>query len=65
MTLTSDEYQEVVRNCAINGWVGGRVHDSVHLRCALKAGCDRIYTFNVKDFRALAPAGLADKIAAP
>jgi hypothetical protein len=35
------------------------------LRCAQKADCDRIYTFNVKDFRSLAPAGLAEKIAAP
>jgi hypothetical protein len=26
---------------------------------------DRIYTFNVKDFRLLAPGGLADRIAAP
>jgi predicted nucleic acid-binding protein len=65
VTLTPREYQEVVRNCAVNGWAGGRVHDAVHLRCAQKADCDRIYTFNVKDFRALAPVELAGKIAAP
>jgi predicted nucleic acid-binding protein len=65
VTLTPKEYQEVVRHCAVSGWAGGRIHDAVHLRCAQKAECDRIYTFNVKDFRALAPADLADKIAAP
>jgi predicted nucleic acid-binding protein len=65
VTLTAKEYREVVRNCAVNGWAGGRIHDAVHLRCAQKAGCDRIYTFNVKDFRSLAPAELADRIAAP
>ncbi len=65
VTLTAKEYQEVVRHCAVSGWAGGRIHDAVHLRCAQKAGCDRIYTFNVKDFRALAPSDLAVKISAP
>jgi predicted nucleic acid-binding protein len=65
VTLTPKEHQEVVRHCAASGWAGGRIHDAVHLRCAQKAGCDRIYTFNVKDFRSLAPAGLADKVSAP
>jgi predicted nucleic acid-binding protein len=64
VTLKPKEYQDVVRQCAANGWAGGRVHDAVHLRCALKAECDRVYTFNVKDFRALAPVGLAAKISA-
>ena len=65
VTLTPKEYQEVVRHCAASGWAGGRIHDAAHLRCAQKADCDRIYTFNVKDFRALALPGLADKISAP
>ena len=65
VTLTPKEYTEVVRQCALGGWTGGRIHDAVHLRCAQKAGCDRIYTFNVKDFRSLAPTDLAGKITAP
>jgi predicted nucleic acid-binding protein len=65
VTLTPKEYREVVRHCAVNGWVGGKVHDAVHLRCAQKAGCDRVYTFNVRDFRALAPPELADRVAMP
>jgi predicted nucleic acid-binding protein len=65
VTLNAEEYREVVQRCAAGGWAGGRVHDSVHLRCAQKAECDRVYTFNVKDFRRLAPAGFAEKIAAP
>jgi predicted nucleic acid-binding protein len=63
--VTAKEYKEVVRHCAVNGWAGGRVHDAVHVRCAQKAACDRIYTFNVKDFRALAPSSLADRVSAP
>ena len=58
VTLTAKEYQEVVRQCARSGWIGGKVHDAVHLRCAQKAGFDRLYTFNVKDFRVLAPDDL-------
>jgi predicted nucleic acid-binding protein len=65
VTLTPKEYTEVVRRCALDGWTGGRIHDAVHLRCAQKVGCDRIYTFNVKDFRSLAPTDLVDKITAP
>lgn len=65
VTLTPMEYQEVVRQCATGGWVGARIDDAVHLRCAQRTGCDRIYTFNVKDLRAMAPAHMADKISAP
>ena len=65
VTLTPREYRDVVRHCAVSGWVGGKVDDAVHLRCAQKAECHRIYTFNVRDFQTLAPSGLADKIAAP
>jgi predicted nucleic acid-binding protein len=65
VTLTPKEYREVVRYCATSGWAGGRIHDAVHLRCAQKVDCDRIYTFNVKDFRALAMGGVSDKVSAP
>jgi len=65
VTLTAKEYQEVVRQCARSGWVGGKVHDAVHLRCAQKIRFNRLYTFNVRDFRALAPDDVRDRIAAP
>jgi predicted nucleic acid-binding protein len=65
VTLTAKEYREVVLRCAVGGWAGGKVHDAVHLHCAQKAGCDRLYTFNVRDFRALAQADFVDRITAP
>jgi len=65
VTLTAREYREVVAQCASSGRIGGRVHDAVHLRCAKKAACDRIYTFNVRDFRDLAGEDLRDKITSP
>ncbi len=65
VALSAKEYQRVVKGCAANGWAGGRVYDAIHLQCAQKLDCDRIYTFNVKDFRALAPESLEEKVCAP
>ena len=65
ISLDEGEYIDVVRRAAGLGWIGGRIHDVIHLKCASKMKCDRIYTFNLRDFRAIAPTELADKIAAP
>jgi hypothetical protein len=35
------------------------------MQCAAKMKCDRVYTFNLRDFRAVAPPNMAEKIAAP
>jgi len=63
--LDENEYIDVTRRAAAAGWIGGRIHDVIHLQCAAKMKCDRVYTFNVRDFRALAPKALTDKISAP
>jgi predicted nucleic acid-binding protein len=63
--LSSRDYKALVQSCAATSRAGGFAYEALHLRCAQKANCDRIYTFNVKDFRALAPKGLEDKIATP
>jgi predicted nucleic acid-binding protein len=57
-------YLATIRECADKGWTGGRVYDALHLHCAKKTFCDRIYTFNVRHFQQLAP-DLADRITAP
>jgi len=64
VTLTAKEYQEVVRSCAQQGWTGGRIYDALHLRCARKSACDRIYTFNVRHFKELG-SDVADRVSAP
>ena len=64
VSLSSQEYQESIQRCAQSGWTGGRVYDVLHLKCAQKANCDRIYTFNVRRFRQLAPE-LSECIHAP
>jgi predicted nucleic acid-binding protein len=65
VALTGAEYEAIVRNCAANGWGGGRVFDAVHVACAAKSACDRLYTFNVQDFVALSPLDLAQKVMLP
>jgi predicted nucleic acid-binding protein len=65
IALTPKDYREVIRELAAADWRSGKVYDALHLRCARKQPIDRLYTFNVKDFRALAPKELQDKIGAP
>jgi predicted nucleic acid-binding protein len=64
ISVTPQMYRETIRDCADKGWIGGRIHDAIHLRCAREADCERIYTFNVRHFQQLAP-DLAKRIGAP
>ena len=52
--LTAEDYQAVLHSCAAAGLIGGVIFDALHLYSSEKANCDRIYTFNVKDFLMLA-----------
>jgi predicted nucleic acid-binding protein len=63
-TLSRSEYIRVLKDCAAQGWGGGRIHDALHIAAARKAQCGRIYTFDVAHFRQLAP-DLVDRILAP
>lgn len=63
-TLNRNEYSRMIKECAAQGWGGGRIHDVLHLAAARKARCARIYTFDVAHFRQLGP-DLLDRILAP
>ncbi len=63
--LSAKDYREVIKSCSTRGLTGGPVYDALHLFCAQKMACERIYTFNVRDFRALAEGDWEDKICAP
>jgi len=63
--LTQHDYLEAISMMEAGGWRGGKIYDALHLRCAAKSKAERIYTFNVRDFRALAPLELQKKICAP
>lgn len=62
--LATGLHVETIRQCSEQGWLGGRIFDALHLQAARKARCERIYTFDVRHFRQLAP-DLADIIVAP
>jgi predicted nucleic acid-binding protein len=65
VVLSAKEYQDIIRDCATHGWAGGRIYDAIHIWCAQKEDCDRIYTFNVRDFRELASPNSQGKVCAP
>lgn len=63
--LTREDYKRAIGSCAKAGRMGGVVYDALHLECAERAGCDWVFTFNVRDFRALATGGMVDRVSAP
>jgi predicted nucleic acid-binding protein len=64
LTLSAGMYRAILQEYAEKGWIGGRIYDALHLRCAKKAACERIYTFDLKHFCELAP-DLRNRICAP
>ncbi|MBI3208447.1 MAG: type II toxin-antitoxin system VapC family toxin [Candidatus Solibacter usitatus] len=65
VALEAEDYKAVIRNCINQGLIGGVMFDVLHLHAAQKAGCDRVYTFNLRDFRRLSPSGFSGKISSP
>ena len=59
------DYIASLQTVAGSGWGGAKIYDALLLQCAQKCGAERIYTFNLGDFRELAPLGLRDRIGAP
>jgi len=62
--LGASDYLTVIRNAANAGIAGGAIYDLLLLAAAEKSEAERIYTFNVQEFRRLAPQ-LAGRIMAP
>ena len=58
------DYRAALAAVASGGWRGARIYDALLLRCAEKKDCQRIYTFNLVEFRLLAPH-LAKRILSP
>lgn len=64
VTVTPTMYQRAIAACAGRGLGGGLVYDALLLECARQSQAARIYTFNLRDFRRLAP-DLAARMSAP
>jgi len=66
VSLGKEDYTEALNTMASGGWMGAKIYDVLLLlRCAARCAVERIYTFNLGDFKQLAPAGLQEKICAP
>jgi predicted nucleic acid-binding protein len=55
ISLTASEYFSTIEESASRGTWGGAIYDALLARCALKAGADAIYTWNVSHFQRLGP----------
>lgn len=55
VSLSADDYRQALDITAGRGMVSGQIYDALHVVAALKAGCSRIYTYNIRHFRKLAP----------
>jgi len=64
VTLTVNEVTQVIRQSAAMRLHGGIIYDALLLGCARKVNAQRIYTWNEKHFRLVAP-DLADRITTP
>ncbi len=63
--VSTEDYLDALGNVSGKGWSGAKIYDALLLSCAEKCAADRIYTFNLGDFRALASAEMLAKICAP
>lgn len=64
VSLTAEEYIEVLGRTSGLGLSGGAIYDALHVACARKIHAERIYTWNVRHFQMVAP-DLAERIATP
>lgn len=64
VTLTAPQYHSVVTASAQGGISGGAIYDALILQCAVRARAENILTWNLHDFRRIAP-NLASIIRTP
>lgn len=55
IVLDGEEYYSATADAAAEGIVGGTVYDALIARCALKAGAETIFTWNIDHFRRVGP----------
>ncbi len=63
--IEREDYLEALAVVSNASWPGAKIYDALILRCAEKCPAQRIYTFNLKDFKQLAPGHMQDLICAP
>lgn len=51
-------YADSIHRASSLGLASGVIYDALHLFCAEKGGCKRLYTLNTGDFQRLKPVGV-------
>lgn len=64
VALSAEGYLQTLRDTSNRGPSGDMIYDALHIACARKVDAERIYTWNLKHFRAVAP-DLATRIVSP
>jgi predicted nucleic acid-binding protein len=64
IALTGEEYFKAMEASAAAGVTGGGIYDALLGHCALKAGAETIYTWNMKHFKRLGP-DIAGRVTTP
>ena len=59
------QYLEALATVQEKGLAGAKIYDALLLACAARSGAERVYTFNLSDFRVLASVDMQARIAAP
>jgi predicted nucleic acid-binding protein len=62
VTLSAAEQFEAAAEAARRGLGGGKVYDLLTLRCALKAGTERVYVLNLQGFMRMAPQEIRERL---
>ena len=63
--IGKEDYMEALNTVGSGGWSGAKIYDALLLSCAARRKVERIYTFNLGDFKQLAPTTLQGIICAP
>jgi len=63
--LNNEDYLQALKIVSESGWPGAKIYDALLLCCAAKSAAQRIYTFNLRDFKLLAPTRMQHLICAP
>lgn len=63
LNLGSEHYRDALRKVSDLGLRSGVVYDALHLCCAESEGCEKLATFNLKDFNRLSSGAVT--IASP
>ncbi|HXW82833.1 MAG TPA: PIN domain-containing protein [Candidatus Binataceae bacterium] len=65
LPLRTSDYVQALQMVAGGGWSGARIYDALLICCARRCDPERIYTFNLADFRQLATTEMRPRILAP